>query len=410
MIARKINKCRICNGEIIDILNLGSQPPANSLHNNKKKQKFIKLNLVICKSCSTAQLDTTVSKEYLFKNYFWVTGTSTKAIEYAKKFFLFAKKRIKKKKFSVLEIASNDCTFLKPFFDEGCNVLGVDPAKNINKKVKNIKTLTDFFNYKYALKLKKKYDYFDFIFARNIIPHNENVNSIIKGFSELMSKDSVGAIEFHYAGKILDENHYDSIYHEHIYYFTIKTLENILKKYSLNIFDCEISPISGGSIVIFFKKKKILKSKKLLKLIKNENKKKYNSLNTWKKFGQNCIDHSSQLNFEINKILKSNLKPVAYGASARSSTMLNFSKINSSHISHIIDKNKLKDGYFTAGSNIKIKSFNKEKKKISNYKWIIILAWNFKTEIVKDLKNNGFKGKMLIPLPSIKIINENKKN
>ena len=117
-----------------------------------------------------------------------------------------------------------------------------------------------------------------------------------------------------------------------------------------------------------------------------------------------------QLNFEINKILKSEVKPVAYGASARSSTMLNFSKINSSHISHIIDKNKLKDGYFTAGSNINIKSFSKEKKKISKYKWIIILAWNFRSEIIKDLKSNGFKGKMLIPLPSIKLIDENKKN
>jgi hypothetical protein len=402
---RKIKRCRICNGNISNILDLGKQPPANSLNKKKKRELFVSLNLVICKKCRTSQIDTTIKKNFLFKNYFWVTATSKKAKEFAQKFCIAVQKKIKKKNFSVLEIASNDCTFLKPFKKIGCKVLGVDPAKNINNKVKNINTLTSFFDYDVSKKIKKKYQSFDLIFARNVIPHNDNVNSIIKGFSNLMVDDSLGAIEFHYAGKILEENHYDSIYHEHIYYFTIRTIEKILNKHFLHIFDCKKSPISGGSIIIYFKKKKLKKSQKLISLLKIEKSKKFNEIETWKNFGINCIKHSKNLQKKLNDIVKiTSEKVVGYGASARSSTMLNYARINNKQISHILDKNSLKDNHYTAGSQIKIINFKKDKNNLKNYKYIFILAWNFKDEIVKELKKNGYKGKYLIPLPKIKIV------
>ena len=398
----KIKKCRICNSKLKKILDLNDQPPANSLHNNSYKQKKISLKLVICETCFTAQLDTTIDPKYLFKNYFWVTGTSKKVIEYSREFFNNAKKIIKKNKFSVLEIASNDGTFLKPFVKEGCRVLGVDPAINLNKTVKNIKIVDDFFNYKTSEKIKREYKNFDFIFARNVLPHNDDAISILKGFSNLMSTESVGAIEFHYAGNILDELHYDSIYHEHIYYFTLKTLENILKKNNLNIFDCKKSPISGGSLVVYFSKTRKKNSQFLIKIKNNEKNKKYNTIKKWKIFAKESIKHSQNFKKIINKIFKSNnCKLIAYGASARSSTLLNFSKIDETFISHIIDKNKLKDKFFTPGSNIQIKSFDKEKRNFQKYKNILILAWNFKEEIIKDLLKNKFRGKLLIPLPKI---------
>jgi len=401
---KKISKCRICGGKIKNIIDLNNQPPANSLHKKLKKEKEIRLNLVLCRSCFTAQLDTTVDPDYLFKNYFWVTGTSKKALEHARNFFLYAKNKIKKKNFSVLEIASNDGTFLQPFRANGCKVLGVDPAKNLNKKIKKIKTITAFFNYKISKEIKLKYSYFDFIFARNVIPHNDNVKSIIKGFANLMSNTGIGAIEFHYAGTILKEKHYDSIYHEHIYYFTIKTLENILKKYKLNIFDCQTSPISGGSLIIYFSK--ILKKPTpfFLQLKKNEIKNKYNSLKRWQSFGLQSIKHANNFKKTLKKIInKNNKKIVAYGASARSSTLLNFCKIGNETISHIVDKNKLKHNFFTPGTNIKIKSFEQDKINFKKYKYILILAWNFKNEIINDLKKYNFTGKIISPLPIISV-------
>ena len=401
--SKKVVSCVFCNSSKLEaVLDLGKQPPANSLRKDlNEKLIFKELKLLFCKCCNLVQLSEIIDPSYLFKDYVWVTGTADSTIKYSKNFFerILKKTKIKEKSL-VVEIASNDGTFLKHFKKNNFEVLGIDPAVNIASIANNsgIKTLPKFFNEKLALDLAKSKKA-DLIIARNVIPHVKDIHPIIKGISLLMNDDGIGVIEFHYIKEILEELHYDSIYHEHLYYFSIKTIQQFLNKYGLYVFDVMKSPISGGSLVLFFSKSKLKKSAKLENLISYETKNKLNDLETWKSFAIRSIDHSSKLRKVIDNI-KNSKKVYGYGASARSSTLLNFCKIDNSSISVIFDQNPLKHGMFTPGTDIEIRNPTPNEINILDNPTIVILAWNFKNEIITNLKNMGFKGKVIIPLPN----------
>jgi 2-polyprenyl-3-methyl-5-hydroxy-6-metoxy-1,4-benzoquinol methylase len=389
-------KCKICNNKKIHkVLDLTNQPPANSLQKKINKQKKYPLILMFCKKCLTAQLSLVLNPKILFKKYFWVTSTSSTARKYSKFFYKKVSRYIKIKS-KIIEIASNDGTFLLQFIKNGHDVLGVDPAINIAKEAnkKGIKTIPKFFDYKLAKEIKLKIQNIDFVFARNVIPHVKNINSVIKGISELSNLNTIVAIEFHYSKNIITQLQYDSIYHEHIFYFTIKSITNLFKKFELKPFDVFESPISAGSLVIIFSKKQNKKSLKLKKLIKSEDKLKINTYAAWKKFANETIAHRDQFRQKINNLSKYNL--FGYGASARSSTLLNFAGINYSHLKFIIDQNPLKQELFTPGTNIPIVSFDKVKKDIKNMK-MVLLAWNFKNEIISFMRKKKFKNFIYVP-------------
>lgn len=399
-IFESIDTCRSCmSKDIEEILDLGKQPPANSLYKSKKNlPPPVPLRLFFCKNCSTVQLGETVDPKYLFQEYFWVTGTSTTANTYSHTFTKNVLSRTTTKRPSVIEIASNDGTFLKSFAEAGCEILGIDPAKNIAEKAaeEGVPTLSEFFNAELAKKLKINKGIADIIFARNVIPHVKEIHSILEGIEVLMNEDSLGVIEFHEAGLILKELHYDSIYHEHLFYFSLKTISKLLEKYDLKVFDITASPISGGSWVIYFTKIKKGKSTDLKRIEKLESETGINDIQSWRNFASQASKHAKQLK---NMVLNKN-KILAYGASARSSTLLNFCGINSLHISSIIDKNPLKHGLYTPGSNIPIISFENGMEAIKREKRILLLAWNFEKEVVSDLREAGFKGEIIVPLPN----------
>ena len=259
-----INKCRISGSDILlPILDLGKQPLANSLKKIKNEvETEFPLSISFCPKSFLVQLNETIDKNILFKNYIWLTGTSAVANIYAD---VFSKKiinnlKIEKDSF-IVEIASNDGTFLKSFVKKGYkNVLGIDPAFNLAKLAnKNgIKTLPEFMNSTTANTIVLKYDKAKVVIARNVIPHVSDILEVIQGINILLKDDGYGIIEFHNAKTILEELHYDSIYHEHLFYFSIKSISLLLKNFQLIPFDISFSPISGGSCVIYFSKKKCL--------------------------------------------------------------------------------------------------------------------------------------------------------
>jgi ubiquinone/menaquinone biosynthesis C-methylase UbiE len=400
-----IKKCRICNGaNISSILNLGDQPPANSFQKKIVKQKKVPLNLLRCSDCFTLQLSATIKPSYLFTRYLWVTRTSDKVKKYRSYFVKKIKNHHPFNKRKLLEVASNDGFFLEEFKRNKFKILGVDPAKNIAKiaNAKKIKTLPKFFNSKTSNFIKKKYFVPDIVVCRNVIPHVENIHSVIAGISKVLAYDGKAYIEFHYAANLNKNLHYDYIYHEHIFYFTLLTMINLLKKHELYAVDVFKSPISGGSLVIVASKNKIPTSKNLQKLINNEKKQKINSYDYWKDFRKKCDNHKVKLVKLIKNFMKKNKKLAGYGASARSSTLLNYCKINNKHLNFVFDKNDMKQNLFTSGSNIQIQK--PKIKIIKSTDCIIILAWNFKDEIIKFLKKIKFCGDLVIVLPRIKII------
>jgi hypothetical protein len=233
------------------------------------------------------------------------------------------------------------------------------------------------------------------IFARNVIPHVSDLKDVILGIQKALSPDGTGAIEFHYGRKILTELQYDSIYHEHLCYFSIKTMEKLLQSFGLHGFHIEPSPISGGALILFFGLAKKMPTDQYKKFVVEENEISLNDLQTWKSFGDRCRKHKD-LSWELLKPYR-NKKVVAFGASARSSTYLNFCGFSGKEISAVIDNSPQKQGLFTAGSSIPIVKM--EQGLVQKPDLIFLLAWNFTQEVLGLLRKNGYAGPVLVPFP-----------
>ncbi|MBA3052134.1 class I SAM-dependent methyltransferase [bacterium] len=397
---KSIRKCRVCGyGEIKTILALGRQPLANSLNkkvdNNEKKYP---LTIAFCPKCSLVQLKETVRKEVLFDRYVWVTGTSATAQKYSETFF---KRTVKtaglRKGDIVVEIASNDGTFLKPFIKKGYNVLGVEPAANIAAMANRsgVNTVNKYWDMECAEFIVSKLGKPKALIARNVIPHVSELHEVIEGIYECLSPEGTGIIEFHESGKILKELHYDSIYHEHLCFFSIKSMTYLLKMHGLKPYHIDISPISGGSFVIYFSKRVKKKSPEYRKLEAGEKRNAVNNFLSWAKFADRAKRHRKESRSIMKKFKGKTV--IGFGASARSSTYLNFCGFNRSHMKAIIDNNKLKQGLYAPGSALPIVSFkNGFRMKPS---LIFILAWNFRDEIIAECSKNGYKGDYLVPFP-----------
>ncbi len=398
---KKITECRVCKSKRIkDFLDLGKQPLANSLLDSETdKEKFYPLSLSFCLNCSLVQLNHTADPKELFTNYVWVTATSLTAKKHADYFFKNIVSRVKDLKDGyVLEAASNDGTFLIPFKKKGYRVLGVDPAKNIAEQAEElgIPTKAEFFGTKMARSVVKEYGKAKVVIARNVMPHVANLHDFTKGLAVAVDDDGLLALEVHYAKKIFEELHYDSVYHEHLCYFTIKSFERLLNRYGIYIEDIKTSPISGGSLIFYARKYKTIETEVVERLRKNEDTIGLNKFESWVDFSEKVASHKEKL-LEIIDRIKG--KIVGYGASARSSTLLNYCGIGPDKITLIADQNPLKQGKYTAGTRILIESADKVMKK--NPKAVVILAWNFTDEIISFLKEKfKYKGKYIIPLPN----------
>ena len=239
---------------------------------------------------------------------------------------------------------------------------------------------------------------FDLIICRNVIPHINNLHTVFKGVNFLMNTNCKVIIEFHYAKEILQNMQFDYIYHEHTYYFTIKTLSNYAKLYNLYPNDIQKSKISGGSLIVTFSKSK-KQTLQLKKMIRYENQLNINSLDKIKKFNERLLKYKSR----IEKIIENKkYHPIAgYGSSARSNTLINFIKFDKNYLNCIFDNNNLKHNKYTPGAKIKI--LKPVMKNIKKYKTIIIFAWNFYDEIKRDIVKTGFKGNIIKTLPKINI-------
>lgn len=406
MIAPIITACRVCGDRNLKkFFDLGEQPPANSLLAQPAESEiFYPLSLSWCQNCRLVQLNETVDPKELFSQYVWVTGTSKIAQDFAQIFYQELIKRVDRTSKPsdnklVIEIASNDGTFLTPFIKNNFKVLGVDPAQNIaelaNKN--NIPTKCSFFGSKEAKNLIQEYGPAKIVFARNVIMHVANTRDFVEGLAEILTEDGILAVETHYAKTILDELHYDYIYHEHLCYFTLKTLEHLLNDFGLYVFDLVPSPISGGGIIVYIKKRSIGEQPIIEQYRQKELQQQINDFEQWQNFARRSFEHKERLLKLIDDFKGKTV--VGYGASARSSTLLNFCGIDSKILPVIADKSPLKQGKFTAGTHIPIES--PEMVMARKPEGVVLLAWNFAQEIMTYLKKDfGYKGSYLQPLPN----------
>ena len=397
-----IDRCRICgNAAIETVLDLGKQPLANSLRADAAEVLPV-FPLVICRcvECGTVQLTETVSPELLFKRYVWVTGTSDGARSYSGLFCEQLVSRCRPGRLFVLEIASNDGTFLKRFAERGDRVLGVDPAQNIAAMAEQsgIPTIAEFFDVEVAARIVARDGQADAVFARNVIPHVANTNGVVGGLAQCLREDGTGAIEFHRADVILNELHYDSIYHEHLYYHSLHSMQHLLSRFGLIPFDVMTSPISGGSLVVYFSKSARPRSAALETMLADERRLAIAGAEPWRTFAARCERHRDGLRALVDAAVAQGKRIIGYGASARSSTLLNYCGIDQRHLRAIADRNPLKHGLYSPGAEIPI--VPPERAFAERPDMVLLLAWNFSDEILNQIRaEHGWRGDVIMPLP-----------
>ena len=407
----KIKKCRICKNKNISlILNFGLVPLGNDL--NKSKLKALKstkypLKLMKCKKCNHFQLSHSVNPKILFaKNYTYITSTTK---TFVKHFHNYAEWIINycnlNKNSLIVDIGSNDGTCLLKFKNKGMKVCGIDPAK-VPAKIannKNIYTINSFFNIKAANQITRKFGYVDLVTSHNVLAHIDNLTEVFSLAYNILKSNGFLCFEIGYFKNVLENNYFDTIYHEHLDYHHASPLYSLLNKIGFTIINFSTNNIQGGSLRILCKKGLVKEPKYVSKfLIKEKKSIIYNKvlLSKWNiKINKNLIF--------LNKIIKKNIKEnkliTGYGAPTKATLLIKLSKIDKNDIKFIYEDNNLKVGRYMPKIGIPIvhtSQINKDKPDI-----IIIFAWNFKEEIINRLKDKiNFNVEIIIPLPKLKII------
>ena len=381
-------ECRICSSKNLDlVVNLGKQPWCNNFLTKSQlgKEKFYPLKLMYCNNCSLAKLSYTVKKEIMFSDHTYLSGITNTLSNHFKKICTSINKQFNydKSKKSILDLGSNDGTFLKHFKNIGWEILGIESSKRISiiANKNGIKTINKFFNYELALSIKKK---FDFVNASGVFFHLEELHSFTKGVKYLLANEGVFIVQFLYMKSIVNNLAFDQIYHEHLLYYNLSTLQKLLDMYDLEIFDCYLTSVHGGQMITYISHRGTkTKTKRLFSYLKKEKNSKCNSKSYYLDFAKNIIKLKDK-NIKFLKDCRRNEQIVfGMGAPVKGNTLLNYFNINKNLIQKLLEKNQLRKNLYAPGSHIPIVMENEEKIKPDVY---YVLAWNFKKEILKNNK------------------------
>lgn len=379
-------KCRVCDSESLELaIDLGNQPWCNHFISPDEagSEPIYPLRVVHCSQCHTAQLDYTVKKEILFGNHTYLSGITRTLSDHFSQVAKqvddsFMKDRTEK---SILDIGSNDGTQLKHFQDLGYSVLGVEssePTARIANE-NGIDTLHAFFNLEVAKSLHRR---FDIINASGVFFHLEELHSVTDGIRECLKKDGIFVVQFLYMKQIVDNLAFDQIYHEHLLYYNLETIEILLNRHNLKMFDCYLSPIHGGSIIGFVTHAgKASCSPRMQKLQTAEALGGYNSLETYRNFARNIVQKKNE-NVQFLENARANHKTVyGMGAPVKGNTLLNYFGVGPDLVTVLVEKNPLRKGLVSPGMHIPIVMENELEHPPDVY---YVLAWNFKTEILNN--------------------------
>ena len=387
-------QCRICDERNLEpVIDLGYQPWCNHFLKKEEigKEPFYPLNVVYCHDCHTAQLDYTVKKEIMFGDHTYLSGITKSlskhfeevAYDVDNAFY----KDIKNK--SILDIGSNDGTQLKHFQSLGYDVLGVEASKATAKIANDhgVPTLNEFFNLDIMKKICRKFDIFN---ASGVFFHLEELHSVCEGIQYGLKEDGVFIVQFLYMKNIIQNGAFDQIYHEHLLYYTLETIETLLTKHGLSMFDASLSPIHGGSIIGYITHvNKRKKTDRLEKMLQEEKLSNCNSFHVYIDF-QNKIKKMKEDNLIFLEKQKKNKKTIyGFGAPVKGNTLLNYFGIGTDYIDCLVEKNKLRKDLYSPGMHIPIVMEDEVKQNPSIY---YVLAWNFKKEILSNNQNLINKG------------------
>ena len=410
--------CRVCgNKDLKLLLDLGKQPPANAFVTSKQirdlgegYEKVFPLRVYFCPNCSLVQLLDIVNPDILFKDYAYFTGKSSQTMkQHFNELAMKLAAQYLEKGDLVIDIGGNDGTFLSCFTDD-IKTINVEPSKNVAMESvkKNITTITDFFNISTAHNIlnEERGGKAKIITATNVFAHVDNLHEFMAGVKLLLKPEGVFIIEVPHLLHLILNNEFDTIYHEHLSYFSLSPLIKLGDIFNLPLFKVEKIPVHGGSIRCYFGN--YAKDKSILSVLNEEREGGLFDLKTYKEFAKKVEEIKNALYTLLVALKKENKRIVGYGAPAKGNTLLNYCGIGPELLDYITDTTPYKQGRYSPGMHIPVVSPDKFHEDPPDY--ALMLPWNFKEEILvkeKDFLMNG--GKWIIPIPSVRVITKDDK-
>ncbi|HIG80246.1 MAG TPA: class I SAM-dependent methyltransferase [Verrucomicrobiales bacterium] len=398
--------CRSCaarSGELI--LDLGEQPLANNLlapENLARPEPRFPLRLAVCTECWLLQITDLVPPVELFSDYIYFSSYSDAWVKHAAE--CAARYRDEFAPNYVIEIASNDGYLLRHFAAAGTPHLGIEPAENIATVAREngIQTRTVFFTEKLAQELAAE-NQPDLILANNVFAHAPDTNDFVAGLKTLLAPEGRAILEFPHAAEMIAQSEFDTIYHEHVFYFTLTSLEPLFARHALRITRVERTPMHGGSLRIFVRHESHAADETVAALRAEENQLGVGSLGYYQNFAANASAIRDQLREQIAALKAEGKTLAAYGAAAKGSTLLNFCGITAADLVFVADRSPHKQGKLMPGAHVPIVPAEELAQRAPDV--TLLLAWNFADEILAQQKAyRDAGGKFLIPIPEVHLV------
>lgn len=410
--SRDYLSCRFCGSKLEHtFVDLGMSPPCETYltaEGINKMERFYPLRAYVCDRCFLVQLGEYVSPEEIFTEYAYFSSYVDALVKQAEKYTAMIINRLKLDSRSrVVEIASNDGYLLQFFVDKGIPAIGIEPAANVaqESKKKGIDTRVDFFTERLARKMVDEGQAADLIIGNNVLSQVPDLKGFIRGMKILLKDRGVITVEFPHIVRLVEDNLFDTIYHEHFSYFSFTTIETIFAGHGLRIFDVEDLPVHGGSLRIFACHAEDLTKQNDLRIyerLRNEESWGVKELSTYRGFADRVRRSKREiLKFLINAN-ESGKSVVGYGAPGKATTLLNYCGIRTDLIQFTVDRNPYKHGKFTAGTHIPI--FQPDRIQEARPDYLFVLPWNLKEEVAEQnsfIRNWG--GRFVVPLPNFEV-------
>jgi SAM-dependent methyltransferase len=404
--------CRSCGqGGLRPILSLGRTPLANALLTEQEldqPEATFPLDLVFCPACSLVQITETVPPEILFREYAYLSSFSDTVVQNAGD---IARRLIGLESLGpqslAIEIASNDGYLLQHYHHKGIPVLGIEPAANIARvarEERGIPTLSEFFGSALAEELAATGNAADVVHGNNVLAHVADLNGVVRGIATILKPRGVAVIEVPYVKDLIDHCEFDTIYHEHLCYFSLTALDRLFRRHGLVIRDVERIPIHGGSLRIFAGRAEAARPNAAVTgLLAEEAAWGVDREEFYRGFGAKVERLRDSLVGMLRDLKGQGRSIAAYGASAKGSTLLNFFQIGDETLDFVVDRSTVKQGRFTPGTHLPILAPEKLLERRPDY--LLLLTWNFAEEILAQqqaYRQSG--GRFIVPIPECRVV------
>lgn len=406
-----IGECLGCGSKLPDaFLDLGEMPPANSYieaGHKDKEETFYKLAVAYCAGCHLVQITHRVAPEDLFGNYLYFSSFSDAFLKHAE-----AMAQSLTKKFTldsnslVAEIGSNDGYLLGFFRENGIPVLGIEPAKNIAKVAneKGIPTMDVFFGPDSVDRILREKGQADIIIGNNVLAHVPLINEFLLSINKCLKPTGSAVFEFPYLRDLLEHTEFDTIYHEHVFYYSLSAIKILAQRARLELYDVSRQDIHGGSLRIFLQKEKQHDiSNSVKQMLLEEGRYGITDRSLYDDFAEKVKKLKTELVQLLKGLKKTGKTIAAYGAAAKGNTLLNYCGIGREYIDYVVDRSPYKQGHYLPGSHISIQAPDRIRQTKPDY--LLILAWNFRDEITEQTRYiREWNGKFIIPIPEMQVI------